>query len=237
MPNAVFLDDDALELAGGGRVIGSTLWSHVPDEEIGRYNEMLAADGLQGVDNIRFDERFLTLRDTNELHSHARSFIEDQLRSLSEAERDQTIVCTHFWPTLRPWTGPDGDHGEPWYYMTGSDLDSLIAECGPRRWLCGHAHTTHHVTIGTTGCSMKLVVESSTPGMITFPSGSLTSSNTVHSCSCRGAHPHPAIACRSAVWCRVTAVRAGGQVQPSYRYPRDRHAVTMVAIGGFGPRV
>jgi hypothetical protein len=41
----------------GGRVIGSTLWSHVPDEEIGRYNEMLAADGLQGVDNIRFDGR------------------------------------------------------------------------------------------------------------------------------------------------------------------------------------
>jgi hypothetical protein len=31
VPNAVFLDDDVTELAGGGRVIGSTLWSHVPD--------------------------------------------------------------------------------------------------------------------------------------------------------------------------------------------------------------
>jgi hypothetical protein len=37
--------------------------------------------------------------------------------------------------------------------MSGSDLDALIAECGPRHWLCGHAHTTHQVTIGTTQIS------------------------------------------------------------------------------------
>jgi hypothetical protein len=153
VPNAVFLDDDVLELSGGVRVIGSTLWSHVPDEEIPRYNEMLAAEGLRGVDNIRLGDRFLTLPDTNELHRRSRSFIEHQLRGLSPAERGAAIVCTHFWPTLRPWTGPDGDQGEPWYYTTGSDLDALIAECGPRRWLCGHAHTTHQVTIGTTQIS------------------------------------------------------------------------------------
>lgn len=38
-------------------------------------------------------------------------------------------------------------------YITRSDLDALIAECGPRLWLCGHAHTTHHVTIGNTQIS------------------------------------------------------------------------------------
>jgi hypothetical protein len=44
-------------------------------------------------------------------------------------------------------------HDEPdleWYQMTGTGLDGLIAGCGPRLWLCGHAHTTHQVTIGTT---------------------------------------------------------------------------------------
>src|SRR5207249_134208 len=35
----------------------------------------------------------------------------------------------------------------------------------------------------SSGCSMKFVVVSSTPGMITLPSGSLTSSNTLHSCA------------------------------------------------------
>jgi hypothetical protein len=153
VPNAAFLDDDVIELAGGGLLIGSTLWSHVPARELGRYRQMLADQGLRGVDNIRLGDRFLTLEDTNELHHQARSFIERQLRALTPAERARTIVCTHFWPTLRPWTGPAGDLGERWYYTTGSDLDALIAACGPRRWLCGHAHTTHHVTIGTTRIS------------------------------------------------------------------------------------
>jgi hypothetical protein len=153
VPNAVFLDDGMAELPCGLRVIGSTLWSHVPDDEIGRYARRLANDGMQGVDNIRLEDRFLTLRDTNELHRQARSFIEEQLRTLAPAERDQTIVCTHFWPTLRPWTGSIGQRESEWYHIKGSDLDALITECGPRLWLCGHAHITHHVTIGTTQIS------------------------------------------------------------------------------------
>jgi Icc-related predicted phosphoesterase len=63
-----------------------------------------------------------------------------------------TTVCTHYWPTLRPFTGPDGQPLAD-RYITGSDLDALIAECGPRLWLCGHAHTTHDVTIGNTQIS------------------------------------------------------------------------------------
>jgi Icc-related predicted phosphoesterase len=151
--NAVFLDDDMVILPTGLRVIGSTLWSHVADDEIDSYGRMLADHGLLGVDNIRLGSRFLTLRDTNELHLRARSFIEEQLRTLSKAERDKTIVCTHFWPTLRPWMNPAGHSDSEWYQMTGSDMDALIAECGPKLWLCGHAHTTHHVAMGTTHIS------------------------------------------------------------------------------------
>lgn len=108
------------------------------------------AEGLQGVDDIRVGDRFLTLRDTNELHRAARSFLAGELRSLSETERGQTIVCTHFWPTLRPFAGRPGVPDEEWYQVFGSDLDSLITECGPRIWLCGHVHITHDVTIGST---------------------------------------------------------------------------------------
>jgi hypothetical protein len=150
VPGAVFLDDDVIELPAGLRVIGSTLWSHVADGQLSRYGRMLADHGLLGVDNIRLGSRFLTLADTNELHFRARCFIAEKLRKLSRAERESTIVCTHFWPTLRPWTGAGGRPDLEWYQMVGSDLDELIAECGPRFWLCGHAHTTHQVTIGTT---------------------------------------------------------------------------------------
>jgi hypothetical protein len=150
VPGAVFLDDQAVVLPSGLRVIGSTLWSLIADDEIDSYTGMLTAEGLQGVDDIRVGDRFLTLRDTNELHLAARSFLAGQLRSLSEAERGQTIVCTHFWPTLRPFAGRPGVPDEEWYQVFGSDLDSLITECGPRIWLCGHVHITYDVTIGST---------------------------------------------------------------------------------------
>jgi hypothetical protein len=153
VPGAVFLDDEAVVLPSGLRVIGSTLWSMVAEDEIGSYTEMLAGHGLRGVDDIRLGDRFLTLRDTNELHLTARSFLAGQLRRLSVQERGRTIVCTHFWPTLQPWTGRPGVPDEEWYQVIGADLDALIAECGPRIWLCGHAHTTHHVTIGATRIS------------------------------------------------------------------------------------
>lgn len=155
IPNTTWLDDETIVLPGGLRIVGSTLWSAVAEGDIGHYTGMLAAEGLQGVDDIRLGDRYLTLRDTNELHAAARAFIARELRALSGAERAKTVVCTHFWPTLRPWTDKAGrplDGGEEaqWLPMIGSGLDDLIAECGPRFWLCGHAHTTHQVTIGAT---------------------------------------------------------------------------------------
>jgi len=153
VPGTVFLDDETVTLPTGLRVIGSTLWSHVDEDQIDAYTRRLSDHGLRGVDNIRLDGRFLTLQDTNELHDHARSFIEGQLRPLSRAERQRTLVCTHFWPTLRPWQLPDGSPVESianWYQMVGTDMDSLITECGPGYWLCGHVHETQSVTIGET---------------------------------------------------------------------------------------
>jgi hypothetical protein len=155
IPNATWLDDETVVLPGGLRVIGSTLWSEVAADELGRYSEMLASYGLKGVDDIRAGDRYLTLSDTNDLHAAARDFIGRELRALSGAERAKTIVCTHFWPTRRPWTDEAGRPlpGNPesqWLQGMASDLDALIAEAGPRFWLCGHAHTTHRVRIGTT---------------------------------------------------------------------------------------
>ena len=156
IPNTTWLDDETLLLPGGLRIVGSTLWSAVAEDDISHYAGMIAAEGHKGVDDIRLGGRYLTLRDTNELHAAAREFIARELGALSGEERAKTIVCTHFWPTLRPWTDdagrPRDGHQEEtqWLHMIGSGLDDLIAESGPRFWLCGHAHTTHQVTIGAT---------------------------------------------------------------------------------------
>jgi Icc-related predicted phosphoesterase len=155
IPNTTWLDDETVVLPGGLRIIGSTLWSEVDEDEIGRYSEMLASYGLKGVDDIRDGDRYLTLRDTNDLYATSRDFIARELGGLSAAERAKTIVCTHFWPTRWPWTDEAGrplaDNPESqWLQGMAANLDELIAESGPRYWLCGHAHSTHHVTIGAT---------------------------------------------------------------------------------------
>jgi hypothetical protein len=130
--NALFSDDEVAEPPAGLRIIGSTLWSRVPDHEIENYTRMFAGSE-RGVDddNIRLGNRLMTIRDTSELNRQARSFLERELRGLSESERGKTIVCTHFWPTLQPLKGPDG-RPPAYLHLIGSDLDALIAECGPR---------------------------------------------------------------------------------------------------------
>lgn len=152
IPNAEFLDDETLLLPGGLRIIGSTLWSHVTEDLVDAYNQMWTDHGMNGVDNIKKGDRYLTIEDCNELHNAAVKFLDTELRRLSEAERSKTIVCTHFWPTLRPWPStPDPEQPETKFlHMTGTDLDEMITEIGPKFWLCGHAHTSHEVTIGTT---------------------------------------------------------------------------------------
>ena len=64
IPNAMFLDDEVAELPAGLRIIGSTLWSHVPDHEIENYTRMFADNG-RGVDddNIRLGNRLMTIQD------------------------------------------------------------------------------------------------------------------------------------------------------------------------------
>jgi Icc-related predicted phosphoesterase len=164
VPNAVFLDDDTAVLPSGLRVIGSTLWSHLTDRQIEVFTKRLASYGMRGVDNIQRDGRYLTFEDTNELHARARSFIEGQLRSLSPEERATTVVCTHYWPTGRPWAGWPGDSEVDRADAT-ADLDDLIEECGPSLWLSGHWHVTKHVTIGSTRISSNPRAGESADGM------------------------------------------------------------------------
>jgi len=151
VPNAVILDNEVFELSPDHRVIGSTLWSPIPKSERPHYEARLVKHGLSGVDDIRLGSRWLTWDDVDELYAEARSFIEKELRKLSPAERAKTIVCTHYWPTLRPWL--EMSDVSEYIYEIASDMDAMIAEVGPKFWLCGHAHVVKSVTIGSTQVS------------------------------------------------------------------------------------
>jgi hypothetical protein len=149
-PNTAFLDDDAITLPSGLRIIGSTLWSRIADEDLATYQHYLTDAGETGVDNVRLGERPLTFEDTNELHRRAVTFLRSQLEALSARERERTIVCSHHWPTLAPWIDAHGTVTMDRYQSAATDLDDLIIACGPKLWLCGHVHETKDVMIGNT---------------------------------------------------------------------------------------
>ena len=69
----------------------------------------------------------------------------------------------------------------------------------------------------SSGCSMKLVLDSSTPGISTLPSGSLTSSKIRHSWAWRGLAASKAIAFGRALEDEVDDVR-------------ERHVVVVRAL-------
>jgi Calcineurin-like phosphoesterase len=146
--NAAMLDNETIVLPSGVRVIGSTLWSHIDEAAIPRYQKLMSDHGMQGVDGIRLGDRALTFEDCNAFHAEARIYIEKELRELSPAERRRTVVCTHFWPTAR-WMNP-GDELLGWHENIGTGLDAMISDIGPRYWLCGHLHRTKDLTIGQT---------------------------------------------------------------------------------------
>jgi hypothetical protein len=151
LPNTHFLDDRAIVLPSGVRVIGSTLWSHIPPELVEAFEEWVQSDEGEGGDKIRLGERPLTIDDSNELHSKAVAFIERELKGLSAEERRRTVVCTHYWPTARPWLSAAGEVMLPaWWPGALTDLDALITDCGPGAWLCGHIHECKHVTVAQT---------------------------------------------------------------------------------------
>jgi hypothetical protein len=79
IPNAIVLDDAAVDLPSGLRVIGSTLWSFVDAEEATRITAAPAELVHEGVDMIRIGERLMTWDDATQVHLRARAFIEGEL--------------------------------------------------------------------------------------------------------------------------------------------------------------
>lgn len=118
------------------------------EDELGRYTGVHEGHGLKGVDDIRCAGEYITLADTNDYHAECVDFIEGALRDLSAQERERTIVCTHFFPTIE-WLD-QGQKLHQWRSIIGTELDPMLREVGPKLWLCGHLHESRDLTIGGT---------------------------------------------------------------------------------------
>lgn len=141
-----YLNNQSVALFGY-KLIGSTLWTNVPDE----HKEMV---GQYSWDyrNIRNpDGEFITVDDTNELNRQSVEYLESELKS---TDYDMIkIVITHHSPSLRLVDTSKYDKNDPGNYCYHNDLDRLAYMAD--YWIYGHTHESKMLGYEESECVVR----------------------------------------------------------------------------------
>lgn len=139
--NNVFLVNNHTIVHDNVRLIFSTLWSSISDE-----NGRDIASRMNDFWLIKYNSRLLTPNDVNELHETCLAFIKHSLRA-STSER--TIVMTHHVPTLINY--PERYQGDVLNEAFAVELSDFIEGSGIDYWIYGHTHCNNkEFSIGRT---------------------------------------------------------------------------------------
>ena len=144
----IFLNKGALELSDERRLLGCTLWTHVPEQSsqrvegcIGDYRSI-----YESLDPLRL----ATASSTNAWHAEHRAWIRQEIGRAKE-DGKQLLVCTHHKPTLK-W--PARQHlsaalgeramqkGNDVAWAFQSDCDDLMDATVVKAWFYAHDHAT-----------------------------------------------------------------------------------------------
>lgn len=135
--DVTILDNEVLDV-GAVRIIGSTLWSHVPEEH---YHAV--GSQINDYQNIVTERGELTVHDTNSLHKACVDFIGESVR-----DGQIPIVVTHHAPQII-------GTADPMYIGTArnsafaTDVQHLYP--GVHTWIFGHTHFACDFVDETTG--------------------------------------------------------------------------------------
>lgn len=131
-PGICYLDNEWADIEGTNvRIIGSTLWTDVADEDI-----YYVARSMNDYKKIRYAARPLRVQDTNEFHLESRKYLDEAISACEEAGKE-AIVMTHHLPSYKMIH--DTYKGDPMNCAFASGCDDLIR--GPvKLWVCGHSH-------------------------------------------------------------------------------------------------
>lgn len=146
-PNITVLEKDTFDLPNGVRLIGCTLWSHVPNDAamvvgfmINDYKAILTREGAPIGEPRRAKPA-----DTNRLHAASVAWLEAEL-ARAKAQGKRCIVCTHHSPA--PETTKAGTKlGDPINTAFVSDQTRLMTNPPVFAWLYGHTHVSKRLSI------------------------------------------------------------------------------------------
>jgi predicted MPP superfamily phosphohydrolase len=131
--SVLFSDTVRLEKFPGIRIIGTTLWTDIPSEEVYPVSRFMNDFNYICVE----DGKTFTTDKWTELHTQQYKFIEDQLKD-AEEKNEKVVVVTHHLPSYKMCLPQYKDSPVNSGFMTNAD--ELLEHPSVAVWICGHSH-------------------------------------------------------------------------------------------------
>lgn len=143
-----FMDNDSMVL-NGVLVLGSTLWSEIPDEMLWEAEASMNDYALSYNHDAGEEPRRVTAMETRQFHRESVAWLRSRV---DEAKRDgrKVVVLTHHTPLMTGTSHPRYEGGSLSCCFS-SDLRGLLLCGGPPivAWACGHTHYNFDFVCGS----------------------------------------------------------------------------------------
>jgi len=146
-PNLYFMEQTTVHI-GHVRILGTTLWSHVPDHTSHQAEQYLNDYHLSYVDDTMNGIRKIQTRDTNQWHRESVAWLEGEIdRAQQQQDSYQpVVVLTHHTPSMEGTSNPKYD-GNQLSHCFSTNLTRLVLQPAVRVWACGHTHFNFHMQL------------------------------------------------------------------------------------------
>lgn len=152
-PRIHFLHNKSYLLPNGVRILGTTLWSHVPPQtadKVGYYlNDYRCISTISGKklgENI-IETRKITVDDTNAWHAEQHKWLLEEIEK-GRKNREHVVIITHHAPSRhKTCSKEDEESGLADAFVNDHDEDCIDPV---RLWIYGHTHLSTDLTINST---------------------------------------------------------------------------------------
>ena len=134
--NLHFLERQAVEI-GGVLILGTTLWSFVPESLEELAESSMNDYHLSYVQHKNGNRYKMTAAFTNQWHKESLSWLQEMIRQ-AEEQQQPVVVLTHHTPSLQGTSNPRYD-GSYLSHCFSTDLLYLLKD-PVKFWACGHTH-------------------------------------------------------------------------------------------------
>lgn len=137
--DVIFLHRSSVQVHGL-RVLGCTLWSHIPEGSSREHISKSISDYSRiyfATDSDRL--RKATIDDTNKIHSEDVAWLRSEIEA-AKGRNEKVVVMTHYAPTFRNTSAP-AHRDSPVKEAFATDLTHLFAD-PVVAWFYGHTHFT-----------------------------------------------------------------------------------------------